>query len=116
MDFASRLDIAMKAAGFRDQTQLATAANIPQPTVNKILSGRTKNVSAEYAHRLAIACKVSLDWLITGEISDTNHPAVINSLLFLREYKLVDLFRQCDEEGKVMIELSAIAALKLQSR
>jgi phage repressor protein C with HTH and peptisase S24 domain len=67
MDISSRLDQAMKEAGFPSQSALAKASGVPQPTVNRILQ-RTgkKGPEADTVRKLAAACNVSFDWLNEG--------------------------------------------------
>lgn len=57
----------MRAAGFRSQSALARAANIPQPTINRILKGTgKKGPETNTIKALAEACKVSAQWLMDG--------------------------------------------------
>lgn len=64
-----RLDEAMKRAGFASQPALGRAANVPQPTVNRILKGVVGKCGPETENlkRLARACGVSLAWLNEGK-------------------------------------------------
>ena len=67
MNIATRLDEAMRAAGFRSQSALARASGVPQPTINRILKGSGKKGPETYTIRsLADACKVSVQWLTDG--------------------------------------------------
>jgi SOS-response transcriptional repressor LexA len=64
MDISSRLDKAMKEAGFVSQSALARASGVPQPTINRILKRTgTKGPEADTVRKLAAACNVSFDWL-----------------------------------------------------
>lgn len=67
MDIASRLDLAMKEAGFESQSALSRASGIPQPTINRILKGVVKKgPEAHTLVQLATACNVTFDWLHEG--------------------------------------------------
>lgn len=67
MDISSRLDMAMKEAGFSSQSALSRASGVPQPTINRILKRvGTKGPEAETIRKLAAACHVSFDWLNEG--------------------------------------------------
>jgi phage repressor protein C with HTH and peptisase S24 domain len=64
---ASRLDEAMKEAGFDSQSSLSRASGIPQPTINRILkSVGTKGPEASTLQKLAEACNVTFNWLHEG--------------------------------------------------
>lgn len=67
-----RLDEAMKNAGFASQAALGRAANVPQPTVNRILKGVVgkRGPETETLKRLAHACGVSFAWLNEGNRAD----------------------------------------------
>jgi transcriptional regulator with XRE-family HTH domain len=55
------------------QSELARRANIPQPVVSDVESGRQKSVNLETARRIARALGVTLDLLAgTGEEEDAN--------------------------------------------
>lgn len=67
MDIASRLDTAMKEAGFVSQSALARASGVPQPTINRILNGvGKKGPEAHTLVQLAAACNVNFEWLHEG--------------------------------------------------
>jgi phage repressor protein C with HTH and peptisase S24 domain len=67
MDISSRLDSAMKAAGYESQSALARASGVPQPTINRILKGvGKKGPEAHTLVQLASACNVSFEWLHEG--------------------------------------------------
>lgn len=67
MDISSRLDAAMKEAGFVSQSALARASGVPQPTINRILKGvGKKGPEAHTLVQLAAACNVTFDWLHEG--------------------------------------------------
>ena len=55
------------------QSELARRANIPQPVVSDVESGRQKSVNLETARRIARALGVTLNLLAgTGEEEDAN--------------------------------------------
>jgi len=67
MTIPERLDQAMRAAGFASQSALARASGVPQPTINRILSGSVKGApETSTLTRLAAACNVSFTWLLEG--------------------------------------------------
>ncbi|MYM89695.1 helix-turn-helix domain-containing protein [Rugamonas sp. FT82W] len=67
MDIASRLDEAMKGAGFTTQSALARASGVPQPTINRILKGvGKKGPETQTLAQLAATCNVTFEWLHEG--------------------------------------------------
>ena len=68
MDMATRLNEAMRDAGFGDnQSALSRASGVPQPTINRILKGGgKKGPETETVKKLAAACNVSFQWLMEG--------------------------------------------------
>jgi transcriptional regulator with XRE-family HTH domain len=63
---STRLDEAMRKAGF-SQNALARASGVPQPTINRILKGPTKQgPETDTLRKLARACNVSFEWLHEG--------------------------------------------------
>jgi transcriptional regulator with XRE-family HTH domain len=67
MTIASRLDEAMKAARIPSQSALARASGVPQPTINRILKGTSKNgPETGTLLKLAAACNVTFEWLHEG--------------------------------------------------
>ena len=55
------------------QSELARRANIPQPVVSDVESGRQKSVNLDTAKRIARALGVTLDFLAgMGEDEDAN--------------------------------------------
>jgi phage repressor protein C with HTH and peptisase S24 domain len=67
MTIGSRLDIAMREAGFESQSALARASGIPQPTINRILKGAGKRgPETQTIIALASACNVKFEWLHEG--------------------------------------------------
>lgn len=68
-EFATRLDSAMRKAGFKSQSALARASGVPQPTINRLLK-RPSPQGPEYStsRKLARACGVQFDWLVNGRL------------------------------------------------
>lgn len=67
MDISTRLNEAMKAAGYESQSALARASGIPQPTINRILNGvGKKGPETHTLAALAVACNVTFEWLLEG--------------------------------------------------
>lgn len=67
MNIATRLDQAMREAGFPSQSALAREAGVPQPTINRLLKGGGKQgPSTETVRKLAVACNVNFEWLNEG--------------------------------------------------
>ncbi len=69
MTIASRLDEAMREAGFESQSAFARASGIPQPTINRILKGTGKRgPETQTLIALAAACNVTFEWLHEGRL------------------------------------------------
>lgn len=93
MDIASRLDIAMKAAGIVSQSALARASGVPQPTINRILKAVGKRGPESHTIvQLARACNVSFEWLHEGKGSMTRTSDVESASLAggQRQVKIAD--------------------------
>jgi transcriptional regulator with XRE-family HTH domain len=72
MTFGDRLRQLRELAGL-SQRELARRANIPQPVVSDVESGKQKSMSLENARRIARVLGVTLDLLAgTGEEEDAN--------------------------------------------
>ena len=68
MNIGTRLDEAMRDAGFASQSALARASGVPQPTINRILKGVGKSgPETSTVVKLAAACNVSFEWLHEGK-------------------------------------------------
>jgi transcriptional regulator with XRE-family HTH domain len=125
MNIGTRLDEAMKDAGFESQSALARAAKVPQPTINRILQGAgSKGPEAATVRKLAEACNVSFDWLNEGigdkkraslylarsAPAEGSDPNMIDSYQLM---ELIDLYRQATPAGRRFILDSAASAEKL---
>jgi transcriptional regulator with XRE-family HTH domain len=124
-NIGTRLDQAMKEAGFESQSALARASKVPQPTINRILQGGgARGPEAATVRKLAEACNVSFEWLNEG-IGEKNRvgltlahsaapaeedPDKIDASQLLA---LIDLFRQSTPAGRQFILDSATEAEKL---
>ncbi|WP_428719120.1 helix-turn-helix domain-containing protein [Undibacterium curvum] len=116
MDIANRLDLSMKAAGFKDQTQLARASGVNASTINRILSARIKAVSAEHAAKLAAACKVDVNWLILGH-SDPNQTDTYSAMLInSQEREIIQQYRSLSKQGREIIFASLQSRLRDEIR
>jgi transcriptional regulator with XRE-family HTH domain len=65
MDIKSRLDKAMRDAGFKTQMSLSVAAEVPQATISRILKG-VNDPELPTLRKLAAACEVNFEWLNEG--------------------------------------------------
>lgn len=125
MTIGTRLDQAMKEAGYESQSALARASKVPQPTINRILKGAgEKGPEAATVRKLAEACNVSFEWLNEGigekkraslrlahsAAHQVEDPDKIDASQLLT---LIDLFRQSTAEGRQFILDSATEAEKL---
>lgn len=67
MNISTRLEEAMRDAGFASQSALARASGVPQPTINRIARGAgSKGPEAHTLLLLAQACQVNFQWLHQG--------------------------------------------------
>jgi transcriptional regulator with XRE-family HTH domain len=58
MDIASRLDEAMQLRGIESQSALSRASGVPQPTINRILKGKTPTPDVDTLRKLSEALSV----------------------------------------------------------
>lgn len=115
MDIASRLDSAMKKAGYKTQAALANASGVPQPTIARILKGGGKyGPESSTIKKLALACGVSYLWLMEGDgdatfttpVSAQPQPAKpVMNLVYLDydELELITHIRQATAAGKEIL-------------
>lgn len=86
MTIGNRLDEAMQLAGFDSQSALARASGVPQPTINRILKGvGKKGPEAETLRKLALACRVTFEWLYEG-IGAPQRPSTSTTTLQLTDH------------------------------
>ncbi|MFW3166310.1 S24 family peptidase [Pseudomonas syringae pv. syringae] len=69
MDTAGRLRAKMAEHGL-NESQLGRRAGVPQPTINRILSGESSSPRRPTVEKIAKALKVSPDWLMFGTGED----------------------------------------------
>ena len=70
MDIAGRIRAKMVDAGL-NETQLGKRSSVPQPTINRILSGESASPRMPTIAKLAKALKVSPEWLMYGTGDET---------------------------------------------
>jgi predicted XRE-type DNA-binding protein len=75
-DLALQLSRAVKQLGVT-QSVAAARLNLPQPTLSKIISGQTDNLSIELLIRVAVRAGLSLT-LLTGDVPDEAGAFVTN--------------------------------------
>lgn len=75
---AVRLELALDEAGMT-QTELANLINVNQPTISRIVDGKTKR--SRYLPLIAKALNKNVNWLSGLEPNDKNNAAVNNNLL-----------------------------------
>jgi transcriptional regulator with XRE-family HTH domain len=116
MDLSARLDEAMRHAGYNSQSSLARAAGVSQSAVNRILKGAGKQgPDTATIGKLAAACGVSADWLISGIVSQVERSTMPTmSLVYLdeAELRIITLYREASLAGKHLIESVAENAPK----
>lgn len=103
---SQRLEIAMDAAGF-NQASLAEAAGVSQPTVWKIVSGRTQS-SAKIVD-LAKALGVRPEWLAHGQGDMKAEPANVSSVAYEGTIQL-PLYDESEKQVGIAIVPDAIKA------
>ncbi|WP_227459675.1 helix-turn-helix domain-containing protein [Cupriavidus pauculus] len=66
MTIATRLDRLMQDRKVKSQSALARMADVPQPTINRILKGQTETPELSTIKKIARALQVPSIWLIEG--------------------------------------------------
>jgi transcriptional regulator with XRE-family HTH domain len=117
MDLSARLDLAMKKAGYTSQSALARSAGVSQSAVNRILKGAfVQGPDTVTIAKLAVACGVAPEYLISGMDSKTEGATVQTTfeLVYLTaaELRLITLYRESTIAGKRLIESMAENAPK----
>ncbi|WP_429499409.1 XRE family transcriptional regulator [Robbsia andropogonis] len=77
MMIQDRLQARMDAMRIRGASDLARRADVPQPTVHRILSGKTKNPDSDTVAKLAAALGTNADWLLTGNGVPPAEPQIV---------------------------------------
>lgn len=138
MTISSRLRESMKHAKFPSQAALARASGVPQPTINRILQGKgASGPELSTVIKLANACKVRAEWLMTGDGEDRveksvaaeghNHaetglrsgridPNILSALGVIseREAQVLSWYRMAPDSIKLVIEKTACAVGEAQ--
>lgn len=99
--FPKRLSIAMEEAGINAR-ELALKAKISPSTLSHYKSGRSTNVTAEVAQKIADVLGVNVEWLVTGEGCGENR-----KVYYLENYDncLYKLINQEEDEDLFMIPM-----------
>lgn len=114
MNFGERLIAAMAYKGI-DQTELANAAGVSQPTIHKIVSGKTE--ASTFTVQLAVACGVRPEWLAMedGEmvdglyVHDERLKHALKIMQELPEYAVDDAIKDLDQMAQLIKKATAAA-------
>jgi transcriptional regulator with XRE-family HTH domain len=124
-----RMAKAMELAGLDNQSELARACGVRPSAINMILSGATRNISADLLYKAARILSVNAEWLGVGAglprpvkldhtPADDAPPANLSLVEHRRppprhltkpEHLVIDGYRLADESGKEGI--MALAAI-----
>jgi transcriptional regulator with XRE-family HTH domain len=113
MNFSTRLDEAMRKAGFKSQSALARASGVSQTTINRILkSTGSSGPETATVRKLADTCGVSFEWLnngIVGKDSARSKEMANYALVYLTEteLKIITLYREATLAGQSLLEAMA---------
>jgi transcriptional regulator with XRE-family HTH domain len=66
MNIADRLDHLMKLRELENQSELSRVSGVPQPTINRILSGKTASPDMPTLQKLAVALRSTSSWIADG--------------------------------------------------
>lgn len=112
MDIAARIDLAMKIAGIKTQSQLAQASGVPVSTIARILKNAGQPTIENLA-AIAAALNRSLDWIVNGTDSKkTPLPELINCYITHEELIIIQSHREATPLGKSLIQVAAETAEK----
>lgn len=104
MTIAERIDIARITAGFKNQAELARAADIHESTLARILKGGVMP-SIEIAAKIATTCNVSLDWIVNLDTNTkSEHLDVHLTYVTQEELTLLTKFRSLSIEDKEVVK------------
>lgn len=115
MNIFDRIDVAMRIAGFTNQAEFSRVTGIPKSTLSRILQGKS-DPSPENLAAIALACKRSIDWIVTG--TDSKNSTVLEAALVYvspEELKMLTQFRESDEAGRQFILMACANADKKSS-
>jgi transcriptional regulator with XRE-family HTH domain len=112
MDIAARIDLAMKVAGIKTQSQLAQASGVPLSTIARVLkNGGTPTI--ENLAAIAVALNRSLDWIVNGTDSPKQDlPELVLTYVTHKELRLLQQLREATEMGESLILIAGDAAEK----
>lgn len=88
MNIASRLAGLMRARGW-SEGELWRQSSVPQPTINRILSGESKSPRRDTVSKLARALKVPPEWLLFGGGALSNVSPTLQPHREARKYPLI---------------------------
>lgn len=112
MDIAARIDLAMKIAGMKTQSQLAHASGVPLSTIARVLKNAGQPTIENLA-AIAAALNRSLDWIVNGTDSPKQDlPELVLTYVSHEELKLVQQLREATEIGKSLILVAGDTAEK----
>lgn len=112
MDIAARIDLAMKIAGIKTQSQLAQASGVPVSTIARILKNAGQPTIENLA-AIAVSLNRSLDWIVNGTDSKTAPlPELINCYITHEELIIIQSHREATKLGKSLIRTAAETAEK----
>lgn len=115
MDIAARIDLAMKIAGMKTQSQLAHASGVPLSTIARVLKNAGQP-SIENLAAIAAALNRSLDWIVNGTDSPKQDlPELVLTYLSHKELKLIQQLREATEMGETLIYIAGDTAEKKHS-
>ncbi len=104
MTIAERIDTARKIAGFKNQAELARAADINESTLARILKGGVMP-SIEIATKISVACNISLDWIVNNVTpNNADHLEVHLTYVSQEELTILTRFREMSSEDKEVIK------------
>jgi len=104
MTIAERIDIARVTAGFKNQAELARAADVNESTLARILKGGVMP-SIEIAAKIATTCNVSLDWIVDlNTNTKPDHLDVHLTYVTQEELTLLTKFRRLSGEEKEVVK------------
>jgi len=116
MDLSARLDYSMKTAGYKSQSALARASGVSQSAVNRILKRLGKQgPDTATIIKLANACGVKSDWLISGigpMLESAGSPAMALIYVDQAELQLLTYYREATIAGRRLIEDLAASVQK----
>lgn len=115
MDIAARIDLAMKIAGMKTQSQLAQASGVPLSTIARVLKNAGQPTIENLA-AIASALDRSLDWIVNGTDSPKQDlPELVLTYLSHKELKLIQQLREATEMGETLIFIAGDTAEKKPS-